>query len=108
MSKGFGIAALVLGIIGFFLPLVGLFISWVALVCATVSTLSGGRSLAIATVIISAVAFSLTPTLWAESINIATANPLAPSSTPILKYTCYALLASPIVGILVSKRNSYA
>ncbi|MEM9378126.1 MAG: hypothetical protein AAGA72_18060 [Pseudomonadota bacterium] len=105
MSKGFGIAALVLGIIGFFLPLVGLFVSWFALVCATVSTFYGGRGMAIATVIISAVAFLLTPTLWAESLNVATANPLAPSSTPTLKYICYALLTAPIVGIVISRSN---
>lgn len=108
MAKAFGISALVLGIIGFFLPFVGIFISWIALVCATLSTLSGGRAYAIVTVIISAVAYLLTPTLWAESINAATQNPYATSPTPILKYICFALLAAPIMGIVLSKNRDTA
>lgn len=103
MAKGMGIAALVLAIIGALMPVIGLIIGWIGLIAATMSAFLGGRGLPIATIVISAVAFLfLTPSLWAEAVNVSVNNPYAASSSPTLKYISIALLAAPIIGMVTS------
>jgi hypothetical protein len=65
MSKGVGIAALVLAILAIFIPLYGLFISVIASVCAVISALAGDRIFAIAAPVITAAnLLFLSPSFW--------------------------------------------
>lgn len=49
MSKGLGIAALVLGILSIFVPVVSLYVVWLALILATVAAVAGDKTFSIAT-----------------------------------------------------------
>ncbi len=52
MSKGFGIAALVLAILGIFVPIVSIYVVWLALILTAVAAFAGDRSLSIAAFVI--------------------------------------------------------
>ena len=67
-SSGIGLVALILTIISFFIPFVGFFITWLALVIATIAAFMGDRGLTIATVVLSALKFLITPTMWAGAV----------------------------------------
>lgn len=66
MSKGLGIAALVLILISFPIPFVGTWIGYLALVVAAVAALFGDRALTVATAVIAAIKmYFLSPVLMA-------------------------------------------
>jgi len=49
MAKGFGVAALVVGILSIYVPLVTIYVIWLALVLATVAGLLGDKVFPLAT-----------------------------------------------------------
>ncbi len=89
-------------IVGAFVPGFGLGIGWVALLLTSLGALCGDKGFAIATVIISGIAFLfLTPTLWLEFAAHETGYRAATARSPILRIISLALLASPIVGMVL-------
>ena len=107
MGKGLSLAGLLVAILGAFVPVVGLFIGWVALIFATFGAMAGGKGLAVATVGVSAVAFLfLTPSLWIEAAAQGAGLHKQTGSSPIFRIISLALLAAPIVGCLIGKREA--
>lgn len=105
MASGLGIAGLILGIFGLVIPLLGWFLSIIALGCVTVAALFGNRGFAIATVVISAVAFMMTPTLWIDAANAnGNGNPFANESSGSLVTISVVMLAAPIIAMIVGKK----
>ena len=68
LSSGLGLAALIVTVIAFFIPFVSLFITWLALVIAAVAAVVGDKGLTIAAIVLSAVKFMITPTMWAAGL----------------------------------------
>ena len=109
VGTGIGIAALVIAIIGAFVPGVGLFVGWFALVVASIGALCGDKGLAIATVLISAVAFVfLTPTLWLEFAAHETGYGAATGRSRMFAIISMALLAAPIISMLLFSTGKFA
>ena len=107
MGKGLSLAGLITAIFGAFVPFVGLFIGWIALVFATFGALSGGKGLAIATVAVSTVVFLfMTPSLWVEAAGQAAGFHRDTGTSPIFRITTLFLLAAPIVGCVIGKREA--
>lgn len=94
MTKGFGIAALIIVIISIFIPGFGVFISGVPLIIATFIALAGERIFTTATAIIAAVNFFfLSPATLATS--------LQPGATPWL-IMILVFLAAPFAGMILN------
>jgi uncharacterized membrane protein YkgB len=101
-GSGFGVAALVLVILGAIMPLVGLFICWIALGLAAISAFAGSKGWPVAVVAIGAVAFwFLTPSLWVEALAHGTGYGEATGTAPLLRIVSLAMLGAPIVGLLL-------
>lgn len=65
MGKGFGIGALVLGILSIFVPIVSLYVVWLALALATVAGLLSDKVFSLATIVITLVnVLFLSPATW--------------------------------------------
>lgn len=65
MSKGLGIAALVIGILSIIVPIISLYVVWLALILATIAALSGDKTYSIATFVICLVnVLFLSPATW--------------------------------------------
>jgi hypothetical protein len=97
VGSGFGMAALMLALLGMFMPVIGLFIGWLALVFACVAALCGDKGYTVATIVMSAIAFLFfTPSLWLEGI---AANSGGPSS--YLGVISFVLFAAPIVCMIL-------
>ena len=95
MGKGLSLAGLIISIIGAFIPVTGLMIGWGALLLATLGAMFGGKSIAIATVAVSAFVFVfMTPSIW-----------LYTAANDIRLYVTVALLALPIVGCFIGKKE---
>lgn len=104
MGKGFGIAGLVLAIVGIFVPVFGLFIGWAGLILATVAAFAGQRGLAIGTSLICVVVFIfLTPSLWLEGAAVAV-DAAQNEPTPIFRIISIILVVAPFVGVFFGKR----
>ena len=105
-SKGLGIAALIIAVLGAIMPGVGLFVGWLALILATFAAAGDGRGLAIATIAVSTVAFLfLTPSLWIEAAAFGTGYGEATGSSPILRIVSLMLLVAPIGAMFVGKNK---
>ena len=94
LSAGIGLAALIVTIIALFIPIVGLFITWLALIIAAIAAFMGDKGLTIATIVLSAVKFVITPTMWAAGMVA-----ILPSAI---------FWALPIIGMIYSSRKTAA
>ena len=65
MSKGLGIAALVIGVLSIIVPMVSLYVVWLALILATIAAITGDKTFSIATFVICLVnVLFLSPATW--------------------------------------------
>lgn len=105
-SKGLGIAAIILAVLGAVMPGIGLFVGWLALILATFAAAGDGRGLAIATIVVSAMAFLfLTPSLWIEAAAFGTGYGEATGSSPILRIVSLVLLVAPVAAMFLGKNK---
>lgn len=103
MSKGLGIAALILALIAFGVPVVGLYVSWLALALAVFAALSGDKMFAVATPIIAAAnTFFFSPLVL-----IAFFGENQQSGSNALLFTTVILLVAPIVAILLFSSGKF-
>lgn len=66
MGTGFGVAALIIALVGFFIPIFGIFVTGIALILAAIGALAGDKVFATATAIFSAASiFVFSPSMWA-------------------------------------------
>lgn len=96
MAKGFGIAALVVALLGIAVPIVTIFVIWLALVLAALAGFLGDKAFPIATVLtclINLVFFS--PLTWAALFG----ESLQGGST--LKVTTIILFITPLVALVI-------
>jgi hypothetical protein len=101
MSKGFGIAALVLAVLAIFVPVAGVFLSAIACAFATIAGVCGDRGLAIATALLAGVnTFFLSPSLWM----VQEGGPNQGRS-PLVATITVALMVVPIVGVSIGARR---
>jgi hypothetical protein len=97
MAKGFGIAGIIIVLLGMFIPIAGSFICWLGLALATVAALSGDRIFSVVTGLVAAVGvIFFSPLLWAA---IAGENMQGGSVIPIV--TVLSIFA-PFVGIALN------
>ena len=92
LHTGLGLAAVILVVISFLVPLIGTFIAWVALICAAIAAFLGDKGLSIATVILAAIKFFISPSVWASWLVL-----LLPSTI---------LLLLPIIAMIVAGRKA--
>jgi hypothetical protein len=90
MSKGLGIAALVLAVAGWLFPF-GFFVSLIGVLIAIAAALAGDRIFAIAVPIVAAANMIVSPSFWVM---------YAQSSAPAM-WLLFAFTAAPIVIVIV-------
>ena len=74
ITKGLGIAAIIIAVIGIFIPVVGIWLALAAIAAASVAALRGDRVFATSVSLISLVNFYfLTPSLWLNNDFVRTA-----------------------------------
>jgi hypothetical protein len=95
MSKGLGIAALVIGILSIIIPVISLYVVWLALILATITALAGDKTFSIATFAICLVnVLFLSPMTWLALKG----EELAGGS--FLSVGTFILFLAPIVGLV--------
>ena len=103
MSKGFGIAALIVALVAFGVPLFGLYASWVAAVLAVIAAFAGDRVFATTTPIIAAV-----NTLFFSPLALAAFAGENESGSNALLYITIILFAAPFIAMMLNATGKVA
>jgi len=103
MSKGLGIAALVVALVALGVPLLGLYVSWLAAVLAVIAALAGDRVFATATPVIAAI-----NTLFFSPLALATFASENEGGSNVRLYITIILFAAPFIAMVMNATGKFA
>jgi len=103
MSKGFGIAALIVALVAFGVPLFGLYVSWLAAILAAIAALAGDRVFATTTPIIAA-----TNTLFFSPLALVAFAGQNEGGSNALLYITIVLFAAPFIAMVLNATGKVA
>ena len=101
MAKGFGVAALVVGILGIFVPVVTIYVIWLALGLATIAGISGDKVFPIATV-----GACLINILFLSPLTLVALKGESLGGGSFLLITTIILFIAPIIGLIIGAVKS--
>ena len=101
LARGIGLGALIVVIISFWIPLIGVFVAWFALLLASLAALCGDRFFSIATVIVGAITFFFSTSLWVDAGIAGAATSADDYGTPVLLAVSVILLLAPILAMIL-------
>lgn len=95
MHKGFGIAALIVAVIGIGIPLITIYMVWLALALAALSAFLGNKAFPLAATLVCLInALFLSPSVWI----LLTVEPKM-----FYKATTIVLFIAPIAGLIIGR-----